>query len=84
MFYDPIYLKMFPGIFVSMNYKFYEAYLEVFKYIEFYISKELNNNYDKIKWETFTTDYEGALFKSLKNTFENIKDLNHNGCLSII
>ena len=42
---------MFPGIFVAMNNKFYEGYLEVFKYIKFYISKELNSNYDKIKWK---------------------------------
>ena len=80
MFYDPIYLKMFPGIFVAMNNKFYEGYLEVFRYIKYYISNEISNNYEKIKWETFTTDFEEALFKSFKNTFENIKELKHNGC----
>ena len=77
MLYAPIYLKMFPCIFVAMNNKFYEGYLEVFKY---YIKNEINSNYDKIKWETFTTDFEEALFKSFKNTFEIIKDLKHNGC----
>ena len=74
MFYDPIYLKMFPGIFVAMNNKFYERYLEVFKYIKYYISNEINYNYYKLKWETFTTGFEETLFKSFKTTFENIKD----------
>ena len=33
MFYDPIYFKMFPGIYIAMNNKYYEGYLEAFKYI---------------------------------------------------
>ena len=39
MFYDPIYFKMFPGIYVAMNNKYYEGYLEAFKYIKYYICK---------------------------------------------
>ena len=80
MFYDPIYLKMFPGIFVVMNNKYYEGYLEVFKYIKYYIYKEVKNNFNKIKWKTFTTDFEESLFKAFKDTFDFSNDIKHNGC----
>ena len=49
---------MFPGIFVAMNNKYYEGYLEVFKYIKYYIYIEEKNNFSKIKWKSLTTDFE--------------------------
>ena len=79
MFYFPIYLKMLPGIFIAMNNKFYESYLEVFIFIKYYISNEINSNYDKIKWLIFTTNFEEALYKSFKTRFEIIKYLKYNG-----
>ena len=39
---------MFPGIILSMNNKYYEGYLEVFKYIKYYIYKEVKNNFNNI------------------------------------
>ena len=32
MFYEPIYLKIFQCIFIDINNKYYEGYIEVFKY----------------------------------------------------
>ena len=80
MFYDPIYLKMFPGVFVAMNNKYYEGYLEVFKYVKYYLLKQVNNEINMIKWKTFTTDFEEALFKAFKETFDFKDDVKHNRC----
>ena len=80
MFYDPLILKMLPGIFISINNKSLNGYTECFKYIKNYINNYINSDLKKIKWKTFTTDFEISLFTAFKNEFSYIKDLKHLGC----
>ena len=63
-----------------MNNKYYEGYIEVFKYIKYYICKEIKNNFNKIKWKTLTTDLEESLFKAFKDTFDFNNDIKYNEC----
>ena len=80
MFYDPICFKMIPGIFIAINNKTLEGYTECFKYIKEYIYNYIKNDYDKIKWKIFTTDFEYSLFTAFKNVFDNLDSLVHKGC----
>ena len=49
MFYYPLYFKMIPGIFITINNKILEIYSESFKFIIDYIYNYINNDYYKIK-----------------------------------
>ena len=80
MFYDPICFKMIPGIFIAINNKTLEGYTECFKYIKEYIYNYIKNDFDKIKWKIFTTDFEYSLFTAFKNVFDNLGSLVHKGC----
>lgn len=80
MYYDVIIEKMLPGIFIIINNKTEEGYQASFTYIKEYIKKLLNNNLKKLKFKTFTTDFEIALFKAFNEVFNEEKNIKHIGC----
>ena len=80
MYYDNILNKMIPGIFPIINNKYLIGYSLIFSYIKNYIFSLINNDTTKIKWISFTTDFEVGLYRSFQNTFNNIKNLKHHGC----
>ena len=79
MYYDNISDKMIPGIFIIINNKTYEGYVDCFIYIKNYIYK-LNNNEEKINIKTFTTDFEIALYHAFNIVFNKNKNIRHIGC----
>jgi len=84
MYLDPIYEKMIPGIFITINNKFKNGYIEIFEYIKQYIINFINNKKEKIKWTRYITDFEIALFSAFGETFDFVENLHHYGCFSII
>ena len=80
MYFDPILGKMVPGIFAPLNNKSSVGYNQVFAYIKEYIFQTINNDIKKLKWESFTSDFEEALFSSFKHIFHELKKIKHNGC----
>ena len=78
MYFDNITDKMIPGIFIIINNKTYEGYVDCFIYIKNYIDR-LNNN-EKIKIKTFTTIYEIALYHAFDIVFNKNKNIRHIGC----
>ena len=58
MFYDPIYFKMIPDIFIDINNKTLDRCSECFKYIRDYFYKYVKDALKKIRWNMFTTDFE--------------------------
>ena len=76
MFYDSLYYKIIPCIFILINNKTMQGYMEVFNYIKQIILQRISNNTNKIKWKTVTTDFEVALFTSFFKIFNFNKDLN--------
>ena len=71
---------MVAGKFIVINNKTLEGYSECFKYIRDYIFNYIKNDYDKIKWKIFTTDFEYALFQAFKNVFFKLEFLEYKGC----
>ena len=51
-----------------------------FIYIKEYINKLTKQNPNKIKFKTFTTDYEIALFKAFNELFNERNQIKHIGC----
>ena len=80
MYYDVIIEKMIPGIFIVANNKTQEGYLDSFFYIKNYIDFITNFNEDKIKFKTFTTDFEKCLFNAFDKIFNKNKNIKHIGC----
>ena len=80
MFYDPICFKMIPGIFIAINNKSLEGYSQCFKYIRDYIYSYVKNDFNKIKWKMYTTDFEYSLYTSFQKIFKDLNNLNHKGC----
>ena len=80
MYYDIIIEKMIPGIFIVSNNKTHEGYLDSFFYIKNYIDFITNFNEDKIKFKTFTTDFEKCLFNAFDKIFNKNKNIKHIGC----
>ena len=80
MYYDIIIEKMIPGIFIVSNNKTQEGYLDCFYYIKNYIDFITNFKEDKIKFETFTTDFEKGLFNAFDKIFNKNKNIKHIGC----
>ena len=79
MYYDNITDKMIPGIFIIINNKTYEGYVDCFNYIKNYIYR-LNNSEEKLNFKTFTTDYEIALYNAFNFVFNKYKNIRHIGC----
>lgn len=80
MYYDIIVEKMIPGIFIVQNNKTTEGYLDSFIYLKNYIDKIINTDPDKIKFKTFTTDFEIALFNAFNMVFNKDHKIRHIGC----
>ena len=79
MYYDIIILKMIPGIFIVINNKTEEGYIDCFMYIKYYIDRLLIKNKNQVKFKTFTTDFEIALFKAFDYIFNQDKSIKHIG-----
>ena len=81
MYYDTISNKMIPGIFMVINNKTEEGYRDSFSYLKYYI--DLITKYDesklKLKYQTFTTDFEKALFKAFITIFNTKNEIKHIG-----
>ena len=80
MYYDIITSKMIPGIFIITNNKTEEGYRDSFLYIKYYINKLIKNEKKNLKFKTFTTDFEKALFNAFNVIFNQNKDIKHVGC----
>ena len=79
MYYDIIIQKMIPGIFIVINYKTEEGYIDCFMYIKYYIDRLLIKNKNIVKFKTFTTDFEIALFKAFDYIFNKDNTIKHIG-----
>ena len=79
MYYDIIIEKMISGIFILINNKTEEKYKDSITYIKEYIKKLLNDNLIKLKFKTFTTVFEIALFKAFNEVFNEEKNIKHIG-----
>ena len=55
-----------------------------FKCIKEYIYQYIENDYTKIKWKYFTTDFVENLFKAFKKQFKNQLNLDINDAFFII
>ena len=80
MYYDIIIEKMIPGIFIVQNNKTTEEYLDSFLYLKNYIDNIINYDKNKIKFKTFTTDFELALFNAFIIVFDKDNKIKHIGC----
>ena len=67
-------------IFIVLNNKTEEGYIDCFKYIREYIQRL--NKYIKttIKIKTFTTDFEIGLYNLFDKVFNSGNDIRHIGC----
>ena len=79
MYYDIITEKMIPGIFLIINNKTLESYVDSFMDIKNYI-KKLNNNQESLKFKTYTTDFEVGLYKAFELIFNQEHKIRHIGC----
>ena len=80
MYFYVIIEKMIPGIFILMNNKTEEGYIDCFKYIKEYIYRLNKNIKTAIKIKTFTTDFEIALYNSFDKVFNSDNNIRHIGC----
>ena len=80
MYYDVIIEKMIPGIFIIISNKTPEGYKDSFTYIKEYINKSNKQRRNKLKFKTFTTDFEIALFKAFNEVFNEENEIKHIGC----
>ena len=71
---------MFPGIFIAINNKSEEGYNDVFNYIKYYLDQILKNRGKKYNFESFTTDFEKALYNVFNNTINKEKIIKQIGC----
>ena len=79
MYYDILIEKMIPGIFIVINNKTFEGYVDCFTYIKNYIIK-LNHNNQNINMKTFTSDFEIGLYMAFQAVFNKDNNLRHIGC----
>ena len=79
MYYDILIEKMIPGIFIVINNKTFEGYVDCFTYIKNYIIK-LNHNNQNINMKTFTSDFEIGLYMAFTAVFNKDNNLCHIGC----
>ena len=81
MFYDVIIEKMIPGIFIILNNKTEEGYIDCFIYLKYYIDKLITKEKkEKVRFTTFTTDFEIALINAFNKIFNREKKIHHIGC----
>ena len=80
MYYDEIINKMIPGIYITINNKTEEGYTDIFIYIKYYIDKLLKNRDEQYKFETFTTDFEIALYNAFNKVFNVDNHIRQIGC----
>ena len=80
MYYDEILDKMIPGVFIVINNKTQVGYVDVFKYLKYYIENLLKNRTEKYKFETFTTDFEIGLYEAFNKVFNTNNKIRHLGC----
>ena len=79
MYYDIITEKMIPGIFLIINNKTFEGYVDSFMDIKNYI-KKLNINQENLKFKTYTMDFEVGLYKAFELIFNQEHKIRHIGC----
>ena len=80
MYYDEILDKMLPGIYIAINNKTEEGYKDVFRYIKYYIDNILKDREKNYHFETFTTDFEIALYNAFNKIFNKEKNIRQIGC----
>lgn len=80
MFYDPVYYKMIPRVFILLNNKTMYGYIEVLNFLKHHILQTISNNINKIKWKTVTTDFEVGLYTAFNKVFNFIKNIKYVGC----
>ena len=80
MYYDSLYYKMLPGIFFLINNKSSIGYYELFNYLKKIICVMIENKYERIKWKTYTTDFEVALHSIFGHIFNFIPNLHYVDC----
>ena len=81
VYYDIIIEKMIPGVFITINNKTEEGYLDCFLYLKYYIDKLIFiNKKELLRFTTFTTDFEIALINAFNKVFNKEKNIRHIGC----
>ena len=81
MYYDIIIEKMIPGVFIIINNKTEEGYLDCFLYLKYCIDKiVIINKKELVHFTTFTTDFEIALINAFNKVFNKEKNIRHIGC----
>ena len=81
MYYDNIIEKMIPGVFIIINNKTEEGYLDCFLYLKYCIDKiVIINKKELVHFTTFTTDFEIALINAFNKVFNKEKNIRHIGC----
>ena len=74
MYYDIIIEIMIPGVFITINNKTEEGYLDCFLYLKYYIDKLiLINKKELLRFTTFTSDFEIALINAFNKVFNKEK-----------
>ena len=80
MYYDILYYKMIPEIIIIVSNKILNGYLEIFNYIKHSILNKIGNKLERLKWPTFTTDFEIALYEAFGKIFQFINNFKHIRC----
>ena len=80
MYYDEIIDKMIPGIYITINNKTEERYLDTFNYIKYYLYKILEKREEQSNFETYTTDFEIALYSAFNKVFNVDNNIRQIGC----
>ena len=80
MYYHEIIDKMMPVIFILINNKTTEGYIDIFSYIKTYIYKLYKKRNIHINFLTFTTDFEKALFNAFNIIFNPNDKIIDVGC----
>ena len=83
MYYDPVYYKMIPGVFILLNNKTISGNTEAFNFLKQHILQTITNNLNKIKWKTITTDFEVGLYTAFNKVFNFIQEIKHVSCFFI-
>ena len=81
MYLDPIIMKMIPGVFAVVNNKSYEGYKCIFTDLLSKIKMFNKSDNTSLNIDTFTSDFETALYSSFYDTFKTeCPNLKHIGC----
>ena len=76
MFYDVIIEKMIPGIFIILNNKTEEGYIDCFIYLKYHIDKLICiEKKEKLRFTRFTNDFEIALINAFNKVFNREKKI---------